>query len=81
MIIQREQYQLSATAANGALRDALRGKSSPEVAPPQLQIHCPKQSTLHCHELNAWQAHRQNHTLKHNPLVKSTSPDLCAHDN
>ena len=34
MIIQREQYQLSATAANGALRDALRGKSSPEVAPP-----------------------------------------------
>ena len=34
MIIKREQYQLSATAANGALRDALRGKSSPEVAPP-----------------------------------------------
>ena len=30
----REQYQLSATAANGALREALRGKSSPEVAPP-----------------------------------------------
>ena len=34
MIIQREQYQLSATAANGALRDALRGKFSAEVAPP-----------------------------------------------
>ena len=30
MIIRRAQYQLSATAANGALR----GKSSPEVAPP-----------------------------------------------
>ena len=80
MIIKREQYQLSATAANGALREALRGKSSPEVA-PQLQIHCPKQNTLHCHELNVWQALRQNHTLKYNPMVKSTSPDLCAHDN
>ena len=34
MIIMREQYQLSATAANGALRESLRGKSSPEVAPP-----------------------------------------------
>ena len=34
MIIKREQYQLSATATNGALREALRGKSSPEVAPP-----------------------------------------------
>ena len=38
MIIKREQYQLSATAANGALREALRealrGKSSPEVALP-----------------------------------------------
>ena len=34
MIIEREQYYLSATAANGALREALRGKSSPEVAPP-----------------------------------------------
>ena len=34
MIIQREQYQLSATAANEALREALRRKSSPEVAPP-----------------------------------------------
>ena len=34
MIIKREQCKLSATAANGALREALRGKSSPEVAPP-----------------------------------------------
>ena len=34
MIIKQEQYQHSATAANGALREALRGKSSPEVAPP-----------------------------------------------
>ena len=34
MIIKREQYQLSATAANGALREALRRKSSPEDAPP-----------------------------------------------
>ena len=34
MIIEREQYKLSATAANGALREALGGKSSPEVAPP-----------------------------------------------
>ena len=34
MIIKREQYQLSATAANGALRETLRGKSSPENAPP-----------------------------------------------
>ena len=34
MIIKREQCQLSATAANGALREALRGKSSPEAAPP-----------------------------------------------
>ena len=38
MIIQREQYQLSATAANGALRDALRGKSSPKVAPPTSKL-------------------------------------------
>ena len=42
MIIQREQYQLSATAANGALRDALRGKSSPEVAPPPTSNSLPE---------------------------------------
>ena len=36
MIIKREQYQLSATAANGTLRETLRRKSSPEVAPPTL---------------------------------------------
>ena len=34
MIIKREQCYFSATAANGALQEALRGKSSPEVAPP-----------------------------------------------
>ena len=34
MIVKREQYQLSATAANRALREALRGKPSPEVPPP-----------------------------------------------
>ena len=34
MIIKRGQYQLSGTAVNGSLREALRGKSSPEVAPP-----------------------------------------------
>ena len=32
--MRRDQYQLSATAANGALRESLRGKSSHEVAPP-----------------------------------------------
>ena len=80
MIIKQEQYQLSATAANGALREALRGSLLLKL-PLQLQIHCPKQNTLHCHELNVWQALEQNHTLKYNPMVKSTSPDLCAHNN
>ena len=49
----------------------------------QLQIGCLKQTVhKHCHELTLWQVLRQNRTLKHNnPMAKSTSADLCAHEN
>ena len=80
-IIRRNQYYFLATSANGALREVLLGKSSPAVAPPTSNS-LPKQ-TVHtqCHELTVWQALRQNRTQKHNPMAKSTSAALCAHEN
>ena len=47
----------------------------------QLQIRCRKQTVHHCHELTVWQVLRQSLTLKHNPMAKYTSADLCAHEN
>ena len=63
-----------ATAANGALREALRGKCPPEVAPPTSN----SLPEADCHELIAWRALRQNRTINttrwRNQLLL-----ICAH--
>ena len=48
----------------------------------QLQTLCRKQTDrILCHEMVVWQVPQQKLTLLHNPMVKSTSVDLCAHEN
>ena len=58
---------LSATAANGSLREA------PRRSPLQ---KLPRQPQTHCRELTFWQVLRKNRTLKHNPMTKSTSTEI-----
>ena len=83
-VIRRDQYKLSATTAIEALRVALRWKSLPGVAPqtsnslPQTDL---SNALPRADCLAGSPAESYNITLKQNSMAKSTSADLCAHEN